>query len=105
MEYRIQLDVLSRAIAGLISDHIKRTGSDYLYIEDGDELYWAISPEDLIVKGDDKPDLDIGNLIEDWDFLRGMIENDRTQALMIWHAYPILAYLTRRIILDGKKIG
>ena len=94
----IKIEDLRRVINAIL-DHIK----DDLEIEEcqlAENFYWDLAGDSLYVVDKDAETPSIGSLQDDWDFLRPLLSQDRTQAvsLMLVHVAPLLRYL-------GHKIG
>jgi hypothetical protein len=88
-----------RAVVNLILDHIIHD----LKIENvqlDEDYYWGMGKEDLYAILNEKPDLTIGSLADDWDFLSKMDKDRRHEAvsLMLIHVAPLLRYV-------GEKVG
>jgi hypothetical protein len=103
MECKINLDKLMHVISSLVEAYKKDSGDSDLCIPEKECLYWAVTPTEFLVYDTEKPVLGVGDLSDDWEFLEKMMNsNNDTVALMMCHAYPLLAYITRNII--NKKI-
>lgn len=63
------------------------------------DFYWEVPNDTLFDAKNDPPELSIGRLSDDWDFLRRILDNPtEASSLMLTHAAPLLRYL-------GEKIG
>ncbi|MBV9751728.1 MAG: hypothetical protein JO188_04335 [Hyphomicrobiales bacterium] len=66
-------------------------------VEDEDEFYWDI-PLDDAFNMDQKPELVIGKISDDLDFLRPLLrEPEYSVPLRLMHAAPILLLLARKV--------
>lgn len=88
-----------KAVVNLILDHIVHDLKiERLQLDE--DFYWDITDKKgLYDVAKESPNLDIGSLADDWDFLVKM-DKDREQAvsLMLIHVAPLLRYV-------GEKVG
>jgi hypothetical protein len=87
-----------RKIINSIFDHIEQD-LKISSVHIGEDYYWNISTEELYNALKDPTNLNIGQLYDDWEFLKNILE-DKNQAvsLMMIHVAPLLRYI-------GEKIG
>jgi hypothetical protein len=89
-----------KKVIDAIFDHISNDLKvEKVSIKGGQDYYWEVPSNKLYAVKGAQPQLDIGRLIDDWDFLKS-ISKDKSQAvsLMLVHVAPLL----RRI---GEEIG
>jgi hypothetical protein len=87
-----------KAVVNLILDHIVHDLKvESIPIEEN--LYWDMDIKYLYDVQNKAPELDIGSLVDDWDFLT-KLGTDRRDAvsLMLIHVAPLLRYI-------GEKVG
>ncbi len=63
------------------------------------DFYWDALPEDFF-KTDIKPQLTMGSLKDDIEFLQSMISNSGSEyapSLMFMHVAPLMLYISQRI--------
>ncbi len=84
-------------ITDLIFDHILNT-LDVKSIELTKDLYWSISPNELYDVEKDPKDFGMGQLYDDIDFLRKILDdNSHAVPPMMIHLAPILQYLSTQV--------
>ena|SRR5580698_3860451 len=90
---------LKKSIDVIFNHIIDDMKVDKLPIKDNQDFYWEVPSNKLYEVKDAQPQLDIGRLGDDWQFLRS-ISKDREQAvaLMLIHVAPLLRYV-------GEEIG
>ena len=99
MANEINLQMLKQ-ITNTILDHvIDDLKMDVVSLDDAQDFYWNVPESQLYAVKLDQPQLDIGRLSDDWDFL-SEIKGDKEQAaaIMLVHLAPILRYI-------GEKVG
>jgi hypothetical protein len=86
-----------RRISDLIFEHILNN-LEVKSVELTEDMYWTITPNDIYDIGNDPKDFGIGQLYDDLDFLRRILD-DESQAVpaMMMHLAPILGYLATRV--------
>jgi hypothetical protein len=87
-----------KTIVNLILDHIVHDLKiETVSIEE--DFYWDVDSKGLYDVQTTASELDIGSLIDDWEFLAKVSEDHRQAvALMLIHAAPLLRYI-------GEKVG
>jgi hypothetical protein len=96
----VELDVreLKKAIDAIF-DHIDRDLKvEKLKLKQDQDFYWEVPTEKLYAVKEASPQLDVGRLSDDWEFLEG-ITKDKGQAvaLMLIHVAPLLRHIAERI--------
>ena len=96
-----EIDVESLRVAtNAILDHIVfDLGIKKLTPKEDRDFYWEVPSDRLYAVKDTQPQLDVGRLSDDWDFLLAL-PADRRQAvaLMLIHVAPLLRFI-------GEEIG
>ena len=101
MDGEIPLEKLKYVVVKLIEAYGEQAKTEVLNISDAD-FYWSIPLNQMLVENGVAPEPDIGSLWDDWEFLESMIRDDSYDVcLMMWHVYPLLAYMTLKVINDG----
>jgi hypothetical protein len=66
-------------------------------IDEGVDFYWEVAPQHLFDVKQQAPQLDVGRLSDDWDFVQKMVaDGSPFVALMLVHIAPLLRYLAHR---------
>jgi hypothetical protein len=89
-----------RKVTNAILDHIiEDLEINKLPLKDTADFYWEVPSERLYTVHEEQPQLDVGRLSDDLEFL-SIITQDKQQAvaLMLSHLAPILRYI-------GEEIG
>jgi hypothetical protein len=82
----------------LIFDHISNDLKvEKLAIKGDQDFYWDVPTGELYAVKKAQPQLDVGRLSDDWDFLKAIL-NDGRVSLMLIHVAPLLRYI-------GQEIG
>jgi hypothetical protein len=99
MENNVDIKALKQ-ITDAIFDHIiNDLDVKSVSIEATKDFYWEPPMDKLYSVKENQPQLDIGRLSDDWQFLKPIIEDtDQAVALMLTHVAPLLRYI-------GQKIG
>ncbi len=86
-----------RRISDLIFEHILNT-LEIKSVELTEDMYWAISSNDLYDIEKDPKDFGIGQLFDDLEFLSHILD-DESQAVpaMMMHLAPIFQYLATQV--------
>jgi hypothetical protein len=86
-----------RQITDLIFEHMLNT-LEIKSVELMEDMYWTISSNDLYDVEKDPKDFGIGQLYDDVDFLRHILD-DESQAVpaMMMHLAPIFQYLATQV--------
>lgn len=99
MAHEIDLRMLKQASEAILDHIITDLGIDRLSIKEDSDFYWEVPSDRLYTTRESQPDLDIGRVTDDWEFIRGMLsEPNGAVALMLIHMAPLLRYL-------GETIG
>jgi hypothetical protein len=89
-----------KKVVDAIFDHI---GNDLkiekLPLREDQDFYWEVPSDSLYAVKGAQPQLDVGRLRDDWEFLES-ITKDKSQAvaLMLTHVAPLLRHI-------GEKVG
>jgi len=96
---QVRLRSLKAAVDTIFEHLIDDLKIESVAIEPGENFYWDMDKKSLYDVKNDKPEIDIGSLSDDWNFL-SKVTLDRQQAvsLMLIHAAPLLRYV-------GEKVG
>jgi hypothetical protein len=96
-----ELDIRElKAIVDAIFDHIiNDVKVEKLTVKGDRDFYWDVPADKLYAVKEAQPQLDVGKLADDWDFLQAILK-DKSQAvaLMLIHAAPLLRHI-------GEEIG
>ena len=96
-----ELDIrgLKKAV-DVIFDHIlNNLKVEKLTIKDDRDFYWEVPSAKLFAVKYAAPQLDIGRLVDDWEFLQSVCrDKQQVVALMLIHAAPLLRHI-------GEEIG
>lgn len=86
-----------RACIDRVLDHIEQD-LGISTVELNDAYYWEVPDSSLHQVDREAPRLDIGNLHDDWEFLRQVADDgDQAVSLMLIHAAPLLRYLAIKV--------
>ena len=98
---RAELDIreLKKVIDAIFDHIVNDVKVEKLTIKDDQDFYWDVPSDKLYAVKDAQPQLDVGKLADDWEFLQA-ISKDKSQAvaLMLIHAAPLLRHI-------GQEIG
>ena len=89
-----------KKVTDAIFDHIiNDLKIETFTIEERKDFYWNVPSDRLFAVIEAPPQLDVGRLTDDWDFLKPILK-DKAQAvaLMMVHVAPLLRSM-------GEKIG
>lgn len=95
----IDIRELKKAIDAIF-DHISNDLKvQEVTLRENQDYYWEVPPDDLYAVKKPQPQLDVGRLSDDWEFLE-KVSKDKRQALslMLIHAAPLLRHI-------GQEIG
>ena len=98
MEKVVDLRELKAAAVSLIDTLIRLNGKDSITIDADADFYWEVPLDDLYSVKRDPPQLDVGRVSDDWEFIRP-IASDPSAAtpLALIHLAPVIRYLSDRI--------
>lgn len=99
MENEIDLRALKQVTNAILDHVINDLKIKKLAIKGDRDFYWEVPSDQLYAVKKEQPQLDMGRLLDDWEFLAPII-NDKEQAvaLMLIHLAPLLRYL-------GEEVG
>jgi len=99
MENEIDLRALKQVTNAILDHVINDLKIKKLAIKEDRDFYWEVPSDQLYAVKKEQPQLDMGRLLDDWEFLAPII-NDKEQAvaLMLIHLAPLLRYL-------GEEVG
>jgi hypothetical protein len=98
MACEIDLKSLQKATDMILDHVIKDLGIEKLQIEDNGDFYWDVPTDRLHAVKQAQPQLDVGRLSDDWDFVSKMLHDKAPVALVLIHIAPLLRHL-------GEKVG
>lgn len=89
-----------KEVTNLILDHmINDVGIKSVPIADAKDFYWEVPSQSLYAVHGNQPQLDVGRLTDDWQFLLPVsATNEQAIALMLIHVAPLLRYI-------GEEVG
>lgn len=96
-----ELDIRElKAVIDAIFDHIIHDVKvEKLTIKDEQDFYWDVPSNELYSVKGRQPQLEVGKLADDWEFLQAILKDkDQAVALMLIHAAPLLRQI-------GQEIG
>jgi arginine repressor len=68
-------------------------------ISDDQDFYWDLNKEDVFKVKEKQPDLGVGRLSDDWEFLQSILKDrEHAVSLMLIHVAPLLRFI-------GEKFG
>jgi hypothetical protein len=97
----VKLDIreLKRAVDAIFDHILNDVKVEALTIKDDRDFYWAIPSDKLFAVKDAPPELDVGRLADDWEFLKSVCDDkEQAVALMLIHVAPLLRQI-------GEEIG
>ena len=98
MENEIDL-VKLKQIINSIFDHLSKLGITKVVIDDEADYYWDVPYDNLYTVDEAQPQLDIGRLSDDLEFLLTILKDEeQAVSLMFMHLAPLLLYV-------GLKVG
>ena len=92
----VELDIrqLKMAVDAILDHIISDLKIERLLIEDGSDYYWEVPWDKLYSVKESSPELDVGRLADDLEFLRSVPGNkDQAVALMLVHVAPLLRHI------------
>ena len=98
MDHKSVIDIADlKEKINLILTHIAvDLGKNQVPLVEG--FYWDVSDKDLYSTEKERPEFDVGSLVDDLDFLVSMSsERDQAVSLMLLHVAPILRYLALKV--------
>jgi len=89
-----------KAVVDSIFDHLVELGITNISISSEEDFYWDVPlGTTLDTKNPIKPELGVGRLSDDWEFLASILKDkDNAVSLMLIHAAPLLRHI-------GTKVG
>ena len=98
MENEIDLRALKQVTNAILDHIINDLGIEKLAIKADQDFYWEVPSDQLHTVKKAQPQLDIGRLTDDWEFLASIL-NDKNQAiaLMLIHLAPLMRYLGEEV--------
>jgi hypothetical protein len=96
-----ELDIrqLKTAIDAIFEHIVSDLEIERLPVEDDADYYWEVPWDKLYAVKESSPDLDVGRLADDLEFLKSVSRNkDQAVALMLIHVAPLLRHI-------GQVIG
>jgi hypothetical protein len=97
----LEIDILSlKQATDAILDHIVNDlGVKKLAIKKDSDFYWEVPSDHLYAVKEDQPQLDVGRLSDDLEFIAQMLDTkSSTVAFMLIHLAPLLRYV-------GEEVG
>jgi hypothetical protein len=96
---RVDIQKLKKIINTILDRMTDELKVNEVLIDEMQDLYWDVPTDSIFKVKEKQPDLDIGKLSEDWEFLQGILEDrDRAVSLMLIHVAPLLRWI-------GEKVG
>lgn len=97
----VELDIRElKTVIDAIFDHIiNDVKVEKLTVQGDRDFYWDVPADKLYAVKEAPPQLDVGKLADDWEFLQAILK-DKSQsvALMLIHVAPLLRHI-------GQEIG
>lgn len=95
MDTELDLAELRSAIDKIFEHIIAERKVTKLAIPIDKDYYWELSPSKLYQVGASQPQLDVGRLSDDWEFVSKILTDER-QALgiMLSHVAPLLRFIS-----------
>ncbi len=96
-----ELDIreLKKAVDAIFDHILNDVKVEKLTIKDDRDFYWEVPSDKLFAVKDAPPELDVGRLVDDWEFLQSVCrDKQQAVALMLIHAAPLLRHI-------GEEIG
>lgn len=97
----MELDIRAlKSVTNAVFDHIiNDLKVEKLTVAESKDFYWNVPTDRLYEVKQSQPELDVGRLSDDWEFLEAILK-DKNQAvsLMMMHLAPLLRHV-------GEKIG
>ena len=98
MESEIDIEKL-RQVTNAIFDHLSKMGIKEVAVGKDTDYYWEVPNDHLHKVRETQPQLDIGRLSDDLEFLSPILKDEKQAvSLMFIHLAPLLRYV-------GEKIG
>jgi hypothetical protein len=95
----VDLQNLKKIIDTILDRMVNKLKVNEVTIEKEQDLYWDVPSKGLFLVREDQPQLDIGSLSDDWEFLQSILKDrEHAVSLMLIHVAPLLRYI-------GEKIG
>lgn len=97
MEREVSLLELKAVAVSLLDSLIYSSGKDTVVIDPNTDFYWEVPLESLYAVKTSQPQLDVGRLSDDWEFIRPIADDPQAATpLALIHLAPILRYLAGR---------
>lgn len=98
MERVVNLAELKVAAVALIDNLIQLHGKDTIAINPDADFYWEVPLEALYEVKGTQPQLDVGRVSDDWEFVRPVAADaGAATPLALIHLAPVLRYLSERV--------
>lgn len=98
MAREIDIKALRDGVDAILNHIVNDLGIDKIAIEERKDFYWEVPGASLYEVNAPPPQLDVGRLADDWDFLKKMIDDKSPYvSLMLIHAAPLLLHLAERV--------
>jgi len=97
----VTLDVreLKKAVDAIFDHILNDAKVESVTIKDDRDFYWEVPSDKLFAVKGAPPQLDVGRLADDWEFLQAVCrDKEQAVALMLIHAAPLLRCL-------GEEVG
>ena len=89
---------LRRAVDAILDHVTDDLGIETFAIDDNADFYWEVPSDELHNVTAPQPQLDIGRLADDWEFIEVMLQSKGgAVALMLIHVAPLLRSLGERV--------
>lgn len=99
MASEVDIRALKKVTDAILDRIVNDLKIEKVEIEDKSDYYWNVPSDRLFDIKPPQPELDVGRLADDWEFLQSILsDKDHAVALMLIHVAPLL----RRI---GEKVG
>ena len=97
----VKLDIreLKKAVDAIFDHILNDVKVESLTIKDDRDFYWEVPSDKLFAVKETPPELDVGRLVDDWEFLQSVChDKEQAVALMLTHVAPLLRHI-------GEEIG
>jgi hypothetical protein len=93
------IDLLElKLLTGKLIDHIvSSSGVTIVTIDDDKDFYWDLSWDELYDTTCTPPQLDVGRLSDDLEFLKNTALQDHKAALCLRNAAALLRYISKKV--------
>ena len=94
MEKAVNLIELKAVAIALLDSLISASAERAIPIDANADFYWEVPSESIYRVKDTQPQLDVGRLSDDWDFIRSLASNpDDATPFALIHLAPILRFI------------